>query len=261
MTAAPTSEDLCSPAERTRLEALAGEIERLRALGGPADPAAGGLRDRPPAEWPLDWERLGAAAREIAQTLVGAGVLAAPDAVRPSEQLADPTALGRLIGWGLGGRVQPPPFDRAALTWEVVRLALPPFLQPHDGQRVDTDDSRTCPACGGVPDLAVLASADGARMLTCSVCDTSWRFDRVRCPFCGSAAQDTLAYLGGGPRGYSIRVCDACQTYVKTLDRRERPGRESALLLRMLTVEMDRVALAAGYHAPSGAPGGRRAAA
>ena len=66
------------------------------------------------------------------------------------------------------------------------------------------------------PDLALLLPS-GARHLICSACDTEWRWDRVRCPFCGGLEQDRMGYLIGGERGYVIRVCDACGACLKTM--------------------------------------------
>lgn len=241
-------EDLWSPGERARLEALAQAIEAARRAAMPAVVEPG--RSRPLADRSLDWERLSQAACAVLGLLRHAGVLGGAEAAALVEPLGQPATVAALVAWAtrLDG---PPPLRQAPLAWEVLRLALPPFLA---ADRPVTSDvaGGVCPSCSGAPDLALLAEDSGARTLICALCDTSWAYDRVRCPFCGTTNQGALAYLEGGPRGYRIRVCDACGGYLKTIDRRERPGTESPLLLRMLTAPMDVAAQEAGYR-PGGA--------
>lgn len=242
------TDDLWSAGERARLEALAQAIEAARRAAAPAvvEPGCG----RPLADRPLDWERLSQAACAVLGLLRHAGVIGGAEAAALIERLSQPATLAALVAWAtrLDG---PPPFGQASLAWEVVRLALPPFLAADRPLTLDVAQ-RGCPSCGGAPDLALLAEDSGARTLICALCDTDWAYDRVQCPFCGTTDQGALAYLEGGPRGYRIRVCDACGGYLKTIDRRERPGTESPLLLRMLTAPMDVAAQEAGYR-PGGA--------
>lgn len=248
MTGAPPGDDeLWSAAERARLAALAAEVERVRAAAGAAAPD--GPHGLTPVERPLDWTLLGQVATEVARLLWQAGVLGQDDARYLAARLARPPTVAALTAWGTGRR-QSAPFARAELAWAVVRLALPPFLRVPGAARVThASESGSCPECGGAPELAILEPGPGARLLICGTCEARWRFDRVRCPFCGNAAHAELAYLAGGPRGLLVRVCDACGSYLKTVDRRQRPGDESPLLPRMLTVEMDLAAQAAGYRA------------
>ncbi len=246
MSAVAAVDDLCSPAERARLEALAGAIEGVRAAARARARPERGVHSAGPADRPLDWPLLAEAAGESLRLLRQARLVPAQQAALLGKQLGDPGTLQRLVAWG-SGQAGSPPFEGAALAWEVVRLVLPAFLQTGDAVS-EPEGGGTCPECGGAAEFAFLGQGAGARTLTCAVCETAWRFDRVQCPFCGSLDHRALHYLAGGPRGYAIRVCDACGTYLKTVDRRQRPGSESPLLLRMLSVEMDLSAQAAGYH-------------
>jgi len=136
------------------------------------------------------------------------------------------------------------------------RLLLSDFLRGQlglTGTHVGCEHG-VCGACTVLLDdvpvrscLTFAVQANGARILVCGACDMEWRADRVRCPFCGNASQDLLGYLAGGGAGLVIRVCDACRTYLKTIDRRVVGGDESPLLLRMLLAEMDLAAAGAGY--------------
>ncbi|MDE3075105.1 MAG: formate dehydrogenase accessory protein FdhE [Chloroflexota bacterium] len=246
MTGQALSEDLWTAAERARLAVLAREIEEVRTAARTV--AHDEFHGLGPIERPLDWSLLGQVATEVARLLQRAGVLETEDVRRVAGPLAGPPALATLIAWGTG-HLRPAPFECAALAWAVVRLALPPFLRGRrDDLSMDASERGTCPECRGAPDLAILDPARGARLLICATCDAHWRFDRVRCPCCGNVTGETLATLAGGPRGYSIRACDQCGSYLKTIDRRLRAGAEAPLLLRMLTVEMDLAAQEAGYH-------------
>jgi len=102
----------------------------------------------------------------------------------------------------------------------------------------------SCPVCGGLPDLAILAGDPAARSLVCSRCTTLWPYTRVGCPFCRSG--DGQVYYADGDGGHRLYVCLHCRRYVKavvvpagaTVD----PWAE-----RLLTLGMDLAALEAGY--------------
>ena len=224
---------------------LAREIASARAAYAPSCPE----RDRgtPLADRSLDAAALARAAMAIADVLARRGALSADEAAAVRDvDLA--SHLGPLLDWATG-RGAVVPFAAAPIAWSVVRLALPAFIGS-GGPREETGSEGQCPECGMVPDLAVL-DATGARRLVCGACDTEWRFDRLRCPFCGTAAQDRLGYLAGGVSGAVIRICDACGCYLKTIDRRSLSGDETPLLLRLVSTEMDVSAERAGYR-PAG---------
>ena len=224
---------------------LAKEIASARAAHAPSCPE----RDRGTAlaERALDATALARAAMAVAEVLERQGALSADEAAAVREvDLA--SHLGPLLDWATG-RSPVAPFAAAPIAWSVVRLALPAFVGS-SGPREEIGSEGGCPECGMAPDLATLG-ATGARRLVCGACDTEWRFDRLRCPFCGTGAQDQLGYLAGGVSGAVIRVCDACGCYLKTIDRRSLSGDETPLLLRLVSTEMDVSAERAGYH-PAG---------
>jgi FdhE protein len=84
---------------------------------------------------------------------------------------------------------------------------------------------RSCPTCGGAPQLAVLQSGgssnldSGSRQLLCANCLGQWTFRRVLCPHCGEEDERRLAYFQS-PAYAHLRVdaCETCRHYVKSVD-------------------------------------------
>jgi FdhE protein len=104
-----------------------------------------------------------------------------------------------------------------------------------------------CPICGGKPDFAFLNKEAGARWLICSRCDAEWLFSRIECPFCGNRDQDTLAYFTDEKELYRLYTCERCRSYIKTIDLRRTEGEVLFPLERILTLDLDRQAVEAGY--------------
>jgi FdhE protein len=83
---------------------------------------------------------------------------------------------------------------------------------------------RTCPFCGGRPQLSFLQakesnSESGNRDLLCATCLCSWQFRRVICANCGEERPEKLGYFHT-PEFDHIRVeaCDSCKRYLKGID-------------------------------------------
>lgn len=51
---------------------------------------------------------------------------------------------------------------------------------------------KTCPYCGGKPELSVVHEKEGHRSLFCTDCGRHWRFQRTACPSCGCDKPDNL---------------------------------------------------------------------
>jgi len=145
--------------------------------------------------------------------------------------------------------------DEIGVAWETLSLcfqtafhpiliryseALSPLIIQDSWRR------RTCPICGGKPDIAFLSKDNGARWLVCSRCDTEWLFFRLECPFCGNRDQERLAYLTDEKELYRLYTCEQCRNYIKAIDLR-RTDQVLFPLERVLTLDMDRQAHEAGY--------------
>jgi FdhE protein len=61
-----------------------------------------------------------------------------------------------------------------------------------------------CPVCNSIPSIASI-EGDGKRRLYCSFCGTSGHYSRIGCPACLN-------------EGFRINTCDACGSYLKTVD-------------------------------------------
>ena len=83
---------------------------------------------------------------------------------------------------------------------------------------------RTCPFCGGAPQLSFLiskesASESGNRDLLCATCLSTWEFRRVICANCGEQHPAKIGYFHS-PEFDHIRIeaCDSCKHYLKGID-------------------------------------------
>lgn len=83
---------------------------------------------------------------------------------------------------------------------------------------------RSCPFCGGQPQLSFLQAKEssaesGNRDLLCSTCLCSWEFRRVICANCGEERPAKLGYFHS-PEFDHVRIeaCDSCKHYIKGID-------------------------------------------
>lgn len=111
---------------------------------------------------------------------------------------------------------------------------------------------RTCPFCGGRPQLSFLQAYEstaesGNRDLLCSTCLSSWQFRRVVCANCGEERPAKLGYFRS-PEFDHIRIeaCDTCQHYIKGIDL-TRLGRALPLVDEIYAAPLDLWAREHGY--------------
>jgi FdhE protein len=78
-----------------------------------------------------------------------------------------------------------------------------------------------CPACGGLPQMAVLrpeGDAAGCRLL-CSFCLREWAFRRLICPWCQEEDKEKLhRFSSKNWRSVYIEACYTCRRYLKAID-------------------------------------------
>ncbi|MEW6446566.1 MAG: formate dehydrogenase accessory protein FdhE [Bacillota bacterium] len=104
-----------------------------------------------------------------------------------------------------------------------------------------------CPVCGRFPSLSVIRGEEG-RFLYCSLCETSWRFARIGCPFCENLSAGQQEILVLADTNYRIYVCSECRGYLKTFI--QQSGSQEALnplLAEGETLHLDVIALQEGY--------------
>lgn len=108
-----------------------------------------------------------------------------------------------------------------------------------------------CPCCGAWPTLAVLEGLERSRWLTCGRCGTSWRRPWLWCPYCDNADHRTLGSLqveGDERRG--VGTCEVCRGYLKTVTALALPPLPLIGVEDAATVDLDLVALDAGWARP-----------
>ena len=140
-----------------------------------------------------------------------------------------------LVGFGDLGGICPPPL----ITGVSVAVPLPPdVLDMVIAQTVKIlmartanslpeapfDPARkTCPYCGGKPELSVVHEKEGHRSLFCTDCGRHWRFQRTACPSCGCDKPDNLRlhFAESTPDERAVS-CKNCGHYILEADIRKR---------------------------------------
>jgi FdhE protein len=90
-------------------------------------------------------------------------------------------------------------------------------VQAHLEERLNWEKGY-CPICGSLPGLSVLDDA-GKRALVCGFCWHHWSINRQQCPFCENQDHKSLKYFySEDEKEYRVETCDACMTYLKSID-------------------------------------------
>ena len=116
----------------------------------------------------------------------------------------------------------------------LARAATSPVLEALSSLGLDLgggEDGRRCPACGGLPQLAVFtdtgeALLTGQRRLVCSRCATEWTYARMTCVSCRETGGARLPILADESRLPHLRIdaCEVCHAYLVTVDMRKDRG-------------------------------------
>ncbi len=105
-----------------------------------------------------------------------------------------------------------------------------------------------CYVCGGAPEMAMLAGDGGKRYLYCRLCDTSWWYAKLKCPYCGNADLEKLVSLTlENDPSYMLHGCKACNRYIKVVDTRNQGGAFFLELEDLHTGHLDGVARREGF--------------
>jgi formate dehydrogenase accessory protein FdhE len=119
--------------------------------------------------------------------------------------------------------------------------------------RDQSSDERTCPRCGGLPQLAVFADSGEAlvtsqRKLVCSRCANEWVTSRMTCASCGETAGAKMPILSDVDQFPQLRIdaCEMCRSYLITVDLRKDP-RAVPLVDELAALPLDLAAAERGY--------------
>jgi len=106
-----------------------------------------------------------------------------------------------------------------------------------------------CPFCNRKPGFGVLRQmGDGAaRSLVCYFCLAEWEFRRLVCPACGEENDRKLPVFTASEFDYiRVECCDACKTYVKTVDLTKN-GHAEPMVDELVSAPLDLWARGQGY--------------
>jgi formate dehydrogenase accessory protein FdhE len=112
---------------------------------------------------------------------------------------------------------------------------------------------RSCPRCGGLPQLAVFPATGEAlltapRTLVCSRCTNEWVLSRMTCASCGETSGAKMPILSDIDLFPHLRIdaCEMCRRYLITVDQRKDP-RAVAIVDELAALPLDLVAAERGY--------------
>lgn len=125
---------------------------------------------------------------------------------------------------------QPIPEDSAVLPFVAAALQIELVFWAAERSAENPGDSTEpglCPVCRGGPVASILRTVGdtpGLRYLHCGFCASEWPYPRIQCIQCGSG--EHIAYQGieGADPAIQAETCDACQVYLKRIDRDKSPG-------------------------------------
>ncbi|MBV8085447.1 MAG: formate dehydrogenase accessory protein FdhE [Chloroflexi bacterium] len=109
-----------------------------------------------------------------------------------------------------------------------------------------------CPICAAWPALVEGCGLERQRMLRCGRCGSGWQLPWQLCPFCGNDDHRSLGhlFLEGAGEAEHVFTCDACQGYLKTLTAFAPSEGVLVPLEDLRTLDLDLLALEAGYSRP-----------
>ncbi len=112
---------------------------------------------------------------------------------------------------------------------------------------------RSCPRCGGLPQVAVFPDTGEAlltaqRTLVCSRCAYEWATSRMTCASCGEASGAKMPILSDVDLFPHLRIdaCEICRRYLITVDLRKDP-RAVPVVDELAALPLDLVAAERGY--------------
>ena len=163
--------------------------------------------------------------RNVAEATINAGPPALAAVVQ--DRLRDGSPAELVNRWLAGERQDAvDEYLARAASAPVLEALGPAAAQAWPGERAE----RTCPRCGGLPQLSYLTDAgetlvSGPRLLLCCRCGESWAHQRMTCAGCGEESTSKLPIFADAERFPHLRAdaCETCKRYVITIDLRKEP--------------------------------------
>jgi FdhE protein len=149
---------------------------------------------------------------------------------------------------GLGG-------DPARVAAVVQLAAMPILMSCRRRASAELPRSWTngyCAMCGAWPAFAEVRGLERERRARCGRCAYEWRFDVLRCPFCGEREHAQLASLViEGDETRRIDTCRTCNGYLKSVATLMAVPDDRVAVRDAETVELDLVAADRGLARPA----------
>jgi FdhE protein len=163
--------------------------------------------------------------RNVAEATINAGPPALAAVVQ--DRLRDGSPAELVSRWLAGERQDAvDEYLARAASAPVLEALGPAAAQAWPGVRAE----RTCPRCGGLPQLSYLTDAgetlvSGPRLLLCCRCGESWAHQRMTCAGCGEESTSKLPIFADAERFPHLRAdaCETCKQYLITIDLRKEP--------------------------------------
>ncbi len=149
------------------------------------------------------------------------------------------------------------PYPEDDLMMLLFLLSRPYFLGMHEVLQRDGRfwEEGRCPVCAARPSL-LSVSREGLHQLHCSFCGTKGRGDAGGCAVCHNKDTKLLnTFFVRNEKGFTVRACDSCKSYVKTVDGKLL-GRMTPDLADLMSLPLDVVVQEKGYKRPSPNPVG-----
>jgi FdhE protein len=112
------------------------------------------------------------------------------------------------------------PYPEDDLTMLLFLISKPYFLGLRDACRLGNRiwEEGRCPVCNAQPSLSWVGE-DGRRQIFCSFCATAGYYDRMGCVICqNNDGPKQNVFLFEGEEEFRVNTCDACKSYVKTIE-------------------------------------------
>jgi len=163
-------------------------------------------------------------ARELLPRVVEATVAAGPPALAEAVVARFNSAdVDDLVGRWLRGA------EQAVVDRYLARASCAPVLEAMPaGATIPTGgEGRSCPQCGGLPQLSYSAASGdalvtGPRRLVCARCAAEWIHPRMVCAACGEETSGRLPVYSEAEQLPHLRIegCDTCKRYLIGVDLR-----------------------------------------
>jgi formate dehydrogenase accessory protein FdhE len=139
----------------------------------------------------------------------------------------------------------------------LARASAQPILEalPELAAQLRRSDAgeRSCPRCGGRPQVAVFPETGEAlltaqRTLVCSRCSNEWALSRMTCASCGETSGAKMPILSDVDVFPHLRIdaCEICRGYLITVDQRKDPH-AIPIVDDLAALPLDLVAAERGY--------------